>query len=351
MAEDHEFGWERIAVSWRWCRIWATASLVAVHAMSRAGTAQPGGAPLQRVQTIPLTGPSGRLGQMALDTVRHRLFVANTPNDSLDVLDLTQGKLIKQVPGQRGIHSIAYGADLNVIFVGNASGDLSMFDGRDYHLLKRMQFQGEGEKILYDPRTQRAYVSHAPPSLAAIDAKAHEVIKEIPLPGDPDSFQLERDRPRLYLNIPGSRQVVVINTETQTIENTYRLEHASANFPMALDEAHHRLLLGCRQPPLLDVIDTESAVGEEVMSASVPGDAGDIWYDAEQRHVYISCGEGYLAVVQQQDQDEYREIARLRTEPGARSSLYDPAAHRLYLLVPKHEGGLGPEVWVFQTHP
>ena len=97
---------------------------------------------------------------MALDTVRHRLFVANTPNDSLDVVDLTQGKLIKQVPGQRGIHSIAYGADLDVIFVGSASGDLSMFDGRDYRLLKRLHFQGDCEKIRYDPRTQRAYVTH-----------------------------------------------------------------------------------------------------------------------------------------------------------------------------------------------
>jgi hypothetical protein len=91
--------------------------------------------------------------------------------------------------------------------------------------------------------------------------------------------------------------------------------------------------VGCRRPPLLDVLDTET--GKEVTSVAIPGDTDDVWYDAAQRRVYVSCGEGYLAVINQTDPDHYETIAQLPTQRGARTSLYDPASHRLYLLVPR----------------
>jgi hypothetical protein len=309
--------------------------------------AEPDNTPLRRVQTIPLAGPTGRLDHMALDTAHHRLFVANMPNSSLDIVDLAQGKLIKQVPGQRGIQGIAYAVDLDLIFVGNGSGSFNVFDGRDYHLLKSLHPGDDCDNVRYDTRTQRVYVIHAPRSLAVIDAKTRTLLKEIPLPADPESFQLERGRPRIYLNTPSPSQVVVIDTEKSAVQKLYPLKRGGENFPMALDEAHHRLLVGCRRPPVLVVLDTET--GREVASVAIPGDTDDVWYDAEQRRIYFSCGEGYLAVLRQSDPDHYQVVARLPTQRGARTSLYDPGSHRLYLLVPRHADSSAPEVWVFRT--
>jgi hypothetical protein len=331
-----------------WCAMTGAACCLAfVYRATPLRAIEPDAAPLRRVQTIPLAGPEGRLDHLALDPVHHRLFVANMPNSSLDVVDLEQSKLIRQVPGQREIQGIAYAVDLDLIFVGDGSGSFNIFDGRDYHLLKSLHPGDDCDNVRYDPATQRAYVIHAPRSLAVIDAKTREVVKEIPLPAAPESFQLERGRPWIYLNTPSPAQVAVIDTMKQTVEKVYPVHNAGANFPMALDEAHHRLLLGCRRPALLDVIDTEG--GKEVASMEIPGDTDDLWYDAEQRRVYISCGEGYVAVIQQEDADQYREVARVRTAPGARTSLYDAASHRLYLVVPRRDGRPAPEIWVFQT--
>jgi hypothetical protein len=85
-------------------------------------------------------------------------------------------------------------------------------------------------------------------------------------------------------------------------------------------------------------------------TVAIPGDPDDVWYDAAQRRVYISCGDGYLAVISQTDPDHYETIAKLPTQRGNRTSLYDPASNRLYLLVPRQSGSPAPEVWVFQTH-
>ena len=77
-----------------WSRILGAASgLIAVVAAASAvaPATVPEPAPLRRVQTIPLAGTAGRLDHMALDPVHHRLFVANMPNSSLDVVDLARG--------------------------------------------------------------------------------------------------------------------------------------------------------------------------------------------------------------------------------------------------------------------
>jgi DNA-binding beta-propeller fold protein YncE len=313
-------------------------------AVAAAYTAESAG--LKQVGTIRLAGPEGRLDHLALDTVHRRLFIANMPNRSLDVVDLAQGKLIRQVPGQHEIQGIAYAPDLNLIFVGNGSGECNVFDGRDYHRVTSLHPGDDCDNVRYDPKTQRAYVIHAPQSLAVIDAKTQQVMKEIRLPAAPESFQLEKGRPRIYLNTPSPAQVAVIDTDKQTVATVYRLKRGGANFPMALDERHHRLFVGCRRPPLLDVLDTET--GREVAAVEIPGDTDDLWYDAADQRLYVSAGEGYLAVIRQVDPDRYETAARLPTARGARTSLYDPTARRLYLVVPRRSGRPAPEIWVYQ---
>jgi hypothetical protein len=58
-------------------------------------------ATLQLLQTIPLKGAAGRLDHMAIDGKHARLFVANLSNNSLDIVDLKAGKIVKQVLDQK----------------------------------------------------------------------------------------------------------------------------------------------------------------------------------------------------------------------------------------------------------
>src|SRR5262249_44705807 len=88
-------------------------------------------APLERVQVIQLHGrPDKKLDHMTLDAKRDRLLIANMANRTLDVVDLKAGKLLKEVPDQRGIQGVAYAPDLDRVFVGLGVGGLcNAFDG------------------------------------------------------------------------------------------------------------------------------------------------------------------------------------------------------------------------------
>jgi hypothetical protein len=69
--------------------------------------------------------------------------------------------------------------------------------------------------------------------------------------------------------------------------------------------------------------------------ASVPtfGDVDDIFVDSKCDRIYVSCGEGFVDVPAA-DATAYRDIARIATAIGARTSLFVPELDRLLLAVP-----------------
>src|SRR5206468_496135 len=164
-------------------------------------------------QRIALKGPVGGLDHLAIDSRRGRLFVANTVNGTLDVVDIEAGKLLKQVPGQGRIRGIAYAPDLDRVFVGNGTGGVfNAFDGLDYRLLKGLPLGDDADNVRYNPATRRIYVVHADEELAVIGADGYATRSPIPLPKSLGGFQLEAGRPRMYVNAKAAGLVMAIDT-------------------------------------------------------------------------------------------------------------------------------------------
>jgi hypothetical protein len=306
--------------------------------------------PLELSKKIGLRGPPGRLDHLALDARGSRLFVANMANSSLDVVDLKAGRLLRQIPDQRGIQGIAYASNTDRIFVGNGAGNsCNVFDGRDYRLLKSFDLP-DTDNVRYDPRSERVYAAHAENSLAVIDAKSLELLAEIKTPGSPEAFQLEKARPVLYLNTPSPRLVLRIDLDRNEVVGRFPLKLAGANFPLAIDEAAHRLFVGCRKPPAIVVLDSEA--GKEITSVPIAEDIDDLFFDSKRHRLYASCGEGFITVVQQSGSDRYEPRAKVKTKKGARTSLLSPDFQTLYLVAPRHENESsdGPEIWLFHVN-
>jgi hypothetical protein len=328
------------------CARWGAGLLTALLCASAAPAAEPG---LELVQTIVLKGKAGTLDHLALDARRGRLCLANKANNTLDVIDLKEGKLLKQVPGQGGIQGIAYAPDLDRIYVGlGKDGFCNVFNGEDYKLLKTVKFTDDADNVRYHAPTHLVYVAHAEKQLGVLDARTLEKKAEIDLPGDAEAFQIETGRPRMYVNIPSANQVLVIDTDKNEMVKTYAVKKAKNNVPMALDEANHRLFVGCEKEPMVVVLDTES--GAEVGGAPLPGDADDLIYDAQRKRLYASCADGAIAVLRQVDADHIEAAGKVDTAKGARTSLLDPETGRYYLAVPRQPGKDGPEVRVYRPN-
>jgi hypothetical protein len=320
-----------------------TAALL-INALNSAG-AEP---PLERIRTIALKGPVGGLDHLAIDAKRGRLFVANTSNDTLDVVDLKAGKLLKQVPDQGRVRGIDYSPDVDRIFTGCGTGGVcNIIDGDTYELIKSVPLGDDADNVRYNPRTQRIYVVHADTELSVIDARDYTVRSPIALTKDLGGFKLERERPRMYLNAKQG-QVVVIDTEKDQVIDKFPVAPSGANAAVAIDEPHHRLFIGCRTNPALVVMDSDT--GKIVASVPIPGDVDDLSFDQARNRIYASCGEGAIAVIRQRDPDRYESLGTITTVKRARTSLFNSEDGCLYLAVPRvaeRPDQENPEIWVY----
>ena len=303
---------------------------------------------LELVQTIVLKGKAGKLDHLTLDAKRDRLFLADKANNTLDVVDLKEGKLLKQITGQNGVQGVAYAPELDRLYAGLGTGGLlNVFDGNGYKPLKTLKFTDDADNVRYHAATGLVYVAHAEKALAVVDAKTYAVKADIQLPSDGEAFHLEANRPRLYIACPDAGEVAVIDTDKNEVTAHYPVKMAGEFPALALDEAAHRLYVGCRKEPMVVVMDSET--GKELSNAAIPGGIDDLHFDAKRKRLYASCGDGFLAVLKVADADHVEVVDKIATAEGAKTCLFVPETGRLYLGVPRQQGKEGPEIRVFQA--
>jgi DNA-binding beta-propeller fold protein YncE len=227
-----------------------------------------------------------------------------------------------------------------------------MYDGKSYDQIATVDFEGGADNMRYDAATKRVYVGcgddEKTGAIAMIDAATNQRLGEdYKLGGEPESFQIEKNGPHIYVNVPDLKEIVVVNRVTKTI-NHWKLNGVESNFPMALDEADHRLFVGMHVPPRLAVFDTNS--GRMVASLPSVQDSDDLYFDADRKRVYMPGGEGLISVFQMTDPDHYKLLAKIPTAIGAKTAGYygkqGKGFDRFYLAVPAR-GGQSAEVRIY----
>jgi DNA-binding beta-propeller fold protein YncE len=306
-------------------------------------------ATLKPIETIPLAGVQGRFDHFALDAKGRQLFVAALGNNTLEVLDLAGSKRIQSLSGFSKPQGVLYLPAKNRVLVANGdSGTLSVLDGASFKVLQTLGEMADADNVRYDAAGDFVYVGYGDGALGVVRAATAEKVATIKLAGHPESFQLEKNGSRIFVNVPDAKQVAVVDREKRAVAVTWPMDEFQANFPMALDEAHQRLFIGCRKPPRLLVLDT--ATGKPTANLAIDSDTDDLFYDAARRRLYLSCGAGYLDVVDRGDADTYHMRERLATRPGARTSFLSTDLNQLYLAVPR-QGTQTAEIRVLQLLP
>jgi DNA-binding beta-propeller fold protein YncE len=283
---------------------------------------------------IPLAGTQGRLDHLAVDVEGRRLFLAALGADAAEVIDLKAGSRAVRLDGLHEPQGVVYLAGSRQLLVANgASGNVE-----SYVQDRRAASVGglpDADNIRFDAQAGRVYVGFAS-ALAVLDPVAMRVVERHRLPGHPEAFALATAGPEIYVNVPTAGKVVVVDRRTGKTTATWDVAPATRNFPMALDEPNHRLVVATRQPPTLQVYDT--ATGRRLSELPLCGDADDLFLDASRRQLYAVCGEGQVAIARQRDADHYEVVDRITTQPGARTGLYVPSFDRLYVAAPAREG-------------
>ncbi len=316
---------------------------VVCHSLAAA---ESGDASLQLKQTIVLPGVEGRIDHFALDAAGDRLFVCALGNNTVEVLDLRKGQRIHSITGLGAPQGIAYIPEPNRLFVANDKGGIcKIYDAKSYQAVGEINFKDDADNVRYDDASRRIYVGFGSGGIGIINAQESKTIGSIKLAAHPEAFELEKHGKRIFVNVPNSRHVAVIDREKGEVINTWKTDLAFGNFPMALDEANHRLFIGCRIPSKLVVLDTKS--GDVVTSIGISGDPDDVFYDSKRHRIYAICGTGKIDIIEQTDASNYKAITKIDTADGARTGLFVPERDSLFVAVP-HRGSQQAEIRRYQ---
>jgi DNA-binding beta-propeller fold protein YncE len=319
---------------------------LAVAAFAFAAAPALAQAPVALEATIEMPDVKGRIDHFAADVKGHRLFVAALGNNTVEVLDTAGNKHARSLVGFGEPQGIAYLPESKLLYIANGSADrVDVLDGESLALVKRIPSLADADNVRYDAAARVVIVGYGKGALRLLRAKDGEAAGEIRLAGHPESFQLEANGPRAFVNVPTAQQVAVVDREKRAVLATWPVP-VRANFPMALDEKGKRLFVGARSPAELLVYDTES--GRIVVRLPIGGDSDDIFYDAPRARLYVVCGEGRIDVLRQETPDRYVHEASIKTAPRARTGLFVPEDDKLYVAAPA-AGKAAARILVYRT--
>ena len=213
-------------------------------------------------------------------------------------------------------------------------------------LLGRVELNNDADNVRIDPRNGLAVVGYGSGGLALIDPAARTKVADVLLPAHPEGFQIDPSSGRAYVNIPDAHQIAVVDLNARRVVANWPTHNASANFPMALDPLQPLIASVFRSPPVLQLLD--SATGGERKRVTTCGDADDVFFDPQRARIYVSCGAGYVAVLEHKGAD-WATLGTIRTASGARTSLFVPELDRLF--VAERAGLLGSEAAIRVYRP
>src|SRR6266478_4699387 len=170
-------------------------------------------------QTIRLKGVPGKLDHLAVDDQGQRLFVANKPNNTLDIVDLKAGKLVKQIPDQGKVSGVTYAEDLDMIYVGNGAGFCNAFDGKEYKQVFSVKAPN-ADNVHFHSGSKLVYVGQDE-ILSAFDATTGELKQSVNLPGAVHGFRIDKKAGKIYAVLTKPNLIAVIDLSNHEIVNQF----------------------------------------------------------------------------------------------------------------------------------
>ena len=269
-----------------------------------------------------------------VDEVNGRIFVSHAT--VAQAIDIKTGKLVGTISDTKGIHGIAIANDLNKGFTSNGrDSSVTVFNLKTLEVITKIKITGQNpDAILYDPFSQKVFTFNGGSSNSTvIDAKGNKVIATIPLDGKPE-FSATDGKGKVFVNIEDKSVINVINSATLKVVQHWSIAPGEGPSGLALDNKNHRLFSVCGNK-LMVVTDAET--GKIITTLPIGDRCDGVAFDPDKKRAYSSNGEGSITVVQEENNNSFKVLETVTTQPGAKTIAINKTTHHLYLTTAEYE--------------
>ena len=210
-----------------------------------------------------------------------------------------------------------------------------MIDLQTLKTISKVDTGNNPDAILYDPGQQEVYAFNGGGHSATVfEGASGKVVATIGLSGKPEFAAADPQAGRVYCNIEDRNEVAAVDAKTHKVVNVWPIAPGEGASGMAIDLAHHRIFLGCRNR-LLVMLD--SANGKVVATVPIGLGVDANAFDPGTQLAFSANGEGTVTIVHEDTPEQLTVAQTLVTERGARTMALDPRTHRIYLATARFE--------------
>jgi len=308
-------------------------------ALSCAAIAQT--APDYRVVKKVELGAPDRWDYVVFDAGSNRVFVAH--GDELTVVDANSGDIAGHVKSFPGItHGVAIVTASNRGYTDEGeAGNAASFNLKTLAVEKRIRAAEGADAITFDPVSNHVFIINGDAgSITVIDPKTDAAVATIAVGGKLE-YGVPGENGKLFVNGAAKREVLSIDTETNTVLARWPVPACESPHGLALDAASHRLFVSCLNEKL-NVVDSQS--GQVIATVPIGKGSDAVVFDPKRKLVFSSNGkDGTISVIAERDARTYVALKPIQTTISARTMGINPATGRLFLATAHTAPGAAPD--------
>jgi DNA-binding beta-propeller fold protein YncE len=287
-----------------------------------------GAAPLTADAPIQVPDSSGGFDFLKIDAAKNRLLANHTGNNTLDVFDLTDGKLLKHIPTGKAQDVAVDDAGGNYFVGVSQEQKIVIIDSTKLEVTSEIKLDGPADAIVLDPKRHQLYVGHDDEKeLWVLDMAEKKLTATIAIPPGPEVVVYDAAADKIFQNIKTNDTVLTINPETHAIVQTWSTAPAKSPHGLAYNPSNHHLFCAGTNGKLA-VLDAET--GKAVGSVDIAKGVDQIAFDPSNQRIYCACGSGKISVVEDAATGPV-SLGDIDSAPGAKTIACDPKTHAVWI--------------------
>lgn len=276
---------------------------------------------------------NGGWDYITVDNQAKKMYVSHSTQ--VNILSTLTGDSIGVIPNTAGVHGVALVKGLNKGYTSNGrTNNCTVFDLTTSTEITTLSVGTNPDAIFYDEFSKKIYVFNGWSSDATvIDPQTDKVVATIALGGKPETG-VSDGKGKIFVNSETTNEVVVIDANTYTVINRFKINGGEEPSGLAIDRATNRLFIGCGGNATMVVMD--AANGTNLSSFKI-GDCDGMAFDPASKMIYASNGDGNVSVFKELNANKVVFMENVPTEKSARTIGIDLTTHHIFLPAAKME--------------
>jgi len=264
--------------------------------VSLAGLAHAQDAGPYKVLKIQLVGGDGGFDYVTADPDGRNLYVARSgAAGHIFVFNIDTLQQVGDIPGVSA-HGGAVDTATGHGFA--TSKPVTMFDSKNFGILKKIDVQGNPDGYLNDTWNHHFYIlSHSDPNITVLDDKDGSILGTIDIGGAPEQAVTD-GKGKIYVDIEDKDAIAVIDANTMKMTGKYDISSKGGGCAgLALDAKNNILFAACRDKKNMIIL---SATDGHILTDLPIGSGSDgATFNPDTMEAFASAGDGTITVVKE----------------------------------------------------